>query len=119
MEKRKIFGYVSIAVGILFLLNSQMTGAVISTSIDNSLGFLAGMALLIGGIGLILAKGRNVVRKTEGGIEIIITDGFIQSLRNVDLKRVNRALEKIGTGKGHEETLKRDKELYSIRGSGC
>jgi len=66
MEKRKIIGSISIIIGIVFLLSSQMTGAVISTSIDSSFGFLAGMALLIGGIGLMLAK--------ESGLEIVVYD---------------------------------------------
>jgi len=54
MEKRRIVGIISIIVGIAFLFDAQLTGAVISTSIGSSISFIIGMILLVGGIGLIM-----------------------------------------------------------------
>ena len=118
MTKRKILGFISILMGIVFLLDTQLTGAIISNSMGSSVSFFIGMILLIGGIGLILTKGRKLADETEGGMEIIITDRFSRSIGKHSIKKINKALKKIGTGRGREETLKMDRTLFSIRASG-
>jgi len=60
MEKRRIIGFISIIIGVVFLLDSRITGAVISASIGTSISFIIGMILLIGGIGLMLVEGRSL-----------------------------------------------------------
>ena len=62
MKKRRVLGASLIILGIAFLLDGKITGAVISTSIGSSVSFILGLVLLAGGIGLMLSGG-------EGGLE--------------------------------------------------
>ena len=72
-----------------------MTGAAISTSIDTSIGFFAGMALLVGGIGLILAKGNLEEAVKER--KIVLTSSI----------RDNDSLQKLAIEAANDQSVQR------------
>lgn len=106
----KKIGILLVAIGIFLIIIQPLTltGAVIDLSTTNSkISFLIGLTLLITGI-ILLSFGRQ-----EGLLTTIErTKKFEKEIKRVDLRAVERAIEKIGTG------LAREKPLHKYYGGG-
>jgi len=112
MNKKRVLGIVLIILSIFFfILNIKSTGAVTGISAFISSNFLA-IILLVFGIALFLF---GLEKKS---LDIVITSSFQNSIKKhkSELKRIEDAIDKIGTGLGNEEFLKHEK-VWSIRTS--
>jgi len=109
MNIKRAIGLILILIsGILSWGNFIFTGAIIGASSNASI-----IVVLLFIIGLILLLAES--RSPEGGLPgIIKTKKFERSIRGHDLRRIQSAIDKIGTKEGHEEKL-RHMPGYTIR----
>ena len=119
-RKYQLLGAFLLAIGLFFLADSRIniTGAVIGLPLSATLKSVFGMAFMISAIIAFLASIDKIVAQNEdGSIKINCTDKFKKEIKKHSLEEVNKALSKIGTGKGKEERLHGYNNLYSIRES--
>ena len=116
MRARKILGAIFLIFGVVFLLNSRITGFVIVEEISGNFGFVLSLIFFVVGVLLLIIGERESEGKLEK--EVLETEHFKRAVRKHDLNAIRRAIEKIGTGLGNEEKLKLSgRGLYSIRAS--
>lgn len=119
---RKIAGIAFFLVGGIFLLSAFSIGSITGNTILDgvnegmSLGF--GFLLVIVGITLFVMRLERELEINSQNIQIIRTRRFDKSLKQhrSELKRIDAAIGKIGTGLADEEYLKH-KKMWSIRTS--
>jgi len=114
-----IISTILVMIGLILLVSSlSITGNVISERIGKTTGSILGLMFVIGGFILFMARRAEseLVNKTEGGLTVIKTDRFLKVVRRHDPKIINRAILKIGSGKGGEERVVTAKEDFSIKG---
>jgi len=116
MEKRiyRALGTILIIWGVVSLLSSfgSITGYVTLGEFREQASSIIGVLLVIGGIVLIMVGVGE--EDLEGKVRIIKTRRFEKAIRGHNIKAINRAITRIGTGLGKEEKLV-GREDYSIR----
>jgi len=101
----KSTGITVLIIGAFLILNSALTitGNVVSTPNSSMSGdSLFGFIFIVGGLVIFMARDQGL----EGKLEIIKTEAFEKAIKKHNLKPIQRAIEKIGTGLGKEEHLK-------------
>lgn len=117
MDKKRILGFGLILVAVAIIAsNISMTGAVIGTTLSNSMSFIA-LVFLVVGLGLMMARKKSLLEiKVDGtGRTLILTNKFKKAIRMHNIKPIQNAISNIGTGKGKEEMLKHSPHK-SVRG---
>jgi len=120
----RITGLVLVLFGIVLFLNasSSITGFVILENVDAGTSSILGIVLLaVGFLVFIVARKRTggLEDKSDAGIDLVGTKRFEKAVKGHDIKSINRALSKIGTGGGKEHALTGERKgEYAIRTSG-
>jgi|SRR3989344_5363328 len=119
MKRRIIIGSFSFILGIFLILDSffEITGHVVSKQAGIPTTSFFGIILVLSGLVLFFLELRYQQTSTEAqGLEKVIrTKRFERSIRRHDLKKIDRAIEKLGTGLGNEHPLVGEgKGLYAM-----
>jgi len=112
MNKKRIIGVFLLAIGLFLLLNSQVNilGAVVGISeINLILSLVFGLVFIIIGVFLMF-----ITHRRERIIRDPSFDKSIKKYKGEELIAIEDAIQKIGTGLGHEEKL-RHLPGYAIR----
>ena len=114
-----VAGIAFLLMGFVFLLNytSNVTGyAVFSGSDLKQSGYVA-LWFIASWLVIFLMAGEQ--RQSEDGriVRLVRTSRFDRAVKGHDMKRIQKAIDKIGTGLGKEEKLAKTGD-YSVRESG-
>ncbi len=117
MNKFKIIALLLMLNGALISFSSfsGITGLIVFEEAGSAVDSILGIIMFIGGIVLFLY---DLEERAGGPPKIIKTKSFEKSLKNhkSELKRIENAIGKIGSGLANEEYLKHEK-IWSIRTS--
>jgi Txe/YoeB family toxin of Txe-Axe toxin-antitoxin module len=97
---------------------SGITGFAIVEEVSKNFSSVFGLAFVLIGALLLMARRVSLEERTGSGLTVTATDRFVRSVKGHDIKKINKAIQKIGIGKGNEERLKADRDEYSIRVGG-
>ena len=95
-------------LGFMFIVSSipNITGFAVSEGVLKDTSRVLGIVFVILGLVVIFAGEKSLEERTDAGFTVIPSKKFGDSVKGLDLKRINKAIAKIGTGKGREEKLK-------------
>ncbi len=114
----RITGMLSFLAGIVLFIQPSLTGFVIANDVSN-LGDFLGLLLVLVGIVLVgMAKTPDLVERTDSGMRVVTTNHFLRQIKRFPIEPINEAVKKIGTGKGSEEKLRKNRGYAVAVGGG-